>query len=173
VEEGEKSEGVRPPTYGEAGHKGLVLEQWLGLFVGAGAPAAGVARLNAEVNRALAEPAVRERYAQAGLEPVGGAPEQFARLSTATTTKYTRASSRSSTSASNSGARLPAACPARPAMARALRSGLHGGADLPDVSLLDVADDVPPDRVVAVTPFHYLADRGLGPALRIKVAPAG
>ena len=67
------------PTYAEAGLKDLVLEQWPGLFFHAGTPAEAIARLNAEVNRGLAEGQVRERYAQNGLEPVGGTVEQFAR----------------------------------------------------------------------------------------------
>jgi len=67
------------PTYAEAGLKELVLEQWLGLFFLAGAPADAVARLNTEANRGLGDSQVRERYAQNGLEPVGGTVEQFAR----------------------------------------------------------------------------------------------
>ena len=78
------------PTYEEAGLKGLVLEQWLGLFVATGAPAEAVIRLNAEVNRALAESAVRARYAQNGLEPVGGTAEQFARQYQDDYEKYAR-----------------------------------------------------------------------------------
>lgn len=68
------------PTYEQAGLKGLVLDQWLGLLVPAGTPAEVVKRLNAEVDKALALPAMRERFAQAALEGVGGSPEQFARL---------------------------------------------------------------------------------------------
>lgn len=68
------------PTYEEAGQRGLVLEQWLGLFLAAGSPPAAVTRLNAEIVRALAEPAVRERFAQSGLDPAGGTPEEFSRL---------------------------------------------------------------------------------------------
>jgi len=68
------------PTYEETGQTGLVLEQWLGLFVATGSPADAVVRLNAEVGRALAEPAVRERYALGGLEPVGGSSVDFAML---------------------------------------------------------------------------------------------
>jgi len=68
------------PTYEEAGQRGLVLEQWLGLFLAAGSPAEAVTRLNAEIGRALAEPSVRERFAQSGLEPVGGTPQEFTRL---------------------------------------------------------------------------------------------
>ncbi|MBI1942227.1 MAG: tripartite tricarboxylate transporter substrate binding protein [Betaproteobacteria bacterium] len=78
------------PTYEEAGQKGLVLEQWLGLFVIAGSPPEAVARLNAEIGRALGEAAVRERFAQYGLEPVGGTPEQFARVYRADYAMYAR-----------------------------------------------------------------------------------
>jgi tripartite-type tricarboxylate transporter receptor subunit TctC len=78
------------PTYQEAGQKGLVLEQWLGLFVIAGSPAEAVERLNAEANRALGEPSARERYAQNGLEPVGGSAEQFARQYRDDYEKYAR-----------------------------------------------------------------------------------
>jgi len=78
------------PTYAEAGLKDLVLEQWLGLFFLAGTPAEVVARLNAEVNRGLADGAVRERYAQNGLEPVGGTADQFARQYRDDYDKYAR-----------------------------------------------------------------------------------
>jgi len=78
------------PTYAEAGLKELVLEQWLGVFFLAGTPAEAVARLNVEVNRGLADGQVRERYAQNGLEPVGGTVEQFARQYRDDYEKYAR-----------------------------------------------------------------------------------
>jgi tripartite-type tricarboxylate transporter receptor subunit TctC len=78
------------PTYEEAGMKGLVLDQWLGLLVPAGTPPDAVKRLNAEVDKALALPAMRERFAQAALEGVGGSPEQFARLYREDFEKYGR-----------------------------------------------------------------------------------
>jgi tripartite-type tricarboxylate transporter receptor subunit TctC len=78
------------PTYQEAGMRGLVLEQWLALFVAAATPAEVKARLAAEVSKALAEPAVRERYAQMGLEPVGGTPEDIARQYRVDYEKYAR-----------------------------------------------------------------------------------
>lgn len=68
------------PTYQEAGINGLVLEQWLGMFVPAGTPPAVIARLNEEVNKALKDPGVRERYAKSALDPVGGSQAQFAKL---------------------------------------------------------------------------------------------
>jgi tripartite-type tricarboxylate transporter receptor subunit TctC len=78
------------PTYQEAGQRGLVLEQWLGLFVAAGSPREVTTRLAAEVSKALGETAVRERYAQLGLEPVGGKPEDFARQYREDYAKYGR-----------------------------------------------------------------------------------
>ena len=78
------------PTYEEAGVKGLVLDQWLGVFVPAGTPPEIVTRLNAEVGKALAEAPIRERYAQAALEPVGGTPGEFAQLVRDDYAKYGR-----------------------------------------------------------------------------------
>jgi tripartite-type tricarboxylate transporter receptor subunit TctC len=78
------------PTYAESGLKDLVLEQWLGLFFVAGTPPEAVARLNAEANKGLADPAVRERYAQNGLDQVGGSAEQFARQYREDYEKYAR-----------------------------------------------------------------------------------
>ena len=78
------------PTYGEAGYRELVIEQWLGVFAPAGTPADIVARLNAEIGKALAEPAIRERYAQAAMEPVGGTAADLARLLRGDYDKYGR-----------------------------------------------------------------------------------
>ena len=68
------------PTYQEAGVKGLVLDQWLGVFVPPGTPAPIVARLNTEIGKALADAAVRENFLQQAQEPIGGSAEQFSRL---------------------------------------------------------------------------------------------
>jgi tripartite-type tricarboxylate transporter receptor subunit TctC len=78
------------PTYEEAGMRGLVLEQWLALFVAAGTPQPVIQRMAAEVTKVLAEPAIRERYAQVGLEPVGGTPADIQRQYRADYEKYGR-----------------------------------------------------------------------------------
>jgi tripartite-type tricarboxylate transporter receptor subunit TctC len=78
------------PTYQEAGIKGLVLAQWLGVFVPAGTPAAIIERLNAEINKALAEPAIRENLLKAAQEPVGGPAAQFDKLFRDDYDKYER-----------------------------------------------------------------------------------
>ena len=68
------------PTYEEAGMQGLVIDQWLGVFVPAGTDAAIVRRLAAEFDKALADAGLRERLAKAALETVGGSTEAFAQL---------------------------------------------------------------------------------------------
>jgi tripartite-type tricarboxylate transporter receptor subunit TctC len=79
------------PTYTEAGIK-LALDQWLGVYVPAGTPAAVTARLNTEINKVLAIPAVRDVFVQSAQEPVGGTAEQFARLTREDFAKYERLS---------------------------------------------------------------------------------
>jgi tripartite-type tricarboxylate transporter receptor subunit TctC len=78
------------PTYEEAGFAGLVLDQWLGVFVPAGTPAEVVTRLNAEINKALGDADVRARFDKAAMEPVGGTAEQFAQLMRNDYAKYGR-----------------------------------------------------------------------------------
>jgi len=78
------------PTYVESGYQGLVIEQWLGVFMPAGTPAEIVARLNAEIGKALAEAAIRERYAKAAMEPVGGSAADMARQLRGDYDKYGR-----------------------------------------------------------------------------------
>jgi tripartite-type tricarboxylate transporter receptor subunit TctC len=68
------------PTYEEAGIKGLVLDQWLGVFAPAGTPAAIIARLNGEIGKALADAEVRKNLQDSAQEPIGGTAEQFAEL---------------------------------------------------------------------------------------------
>jgi tripartite-type tricarboxylate transporter receptor subunit TctC len=78
------------PTYQEAGSKGLVLDQWIGMFAPAGTPPAIIARLNAEVGKALADPAVRKSFLDAAQEPVGGSAEQFSQFVGQEFAKYAR-----------------------------------------------------------------------------------
>jgi tripartite-type tricarboxylate transporter receptor subunit TctC len=77
------------PTYQEAGID-LVLDQWLGVFVPTGTPAAAVTRLNTGINKALAEASIRESFLQSAQEPVGGSAEAFLRLARDDFDKYAR-----------------------------------------------------------------------------------
>jgi tripartite-type tricarboxylate transporter receptor subunit TctC len=78
------------PTIAESGYKGFEASTWYGLLAPAGTPAGIVARLNAEVNRALGTPEVRQRLAVEGGEALGGSPEQFASFLAAEHAKWGR-----------------------------------------------------------------------------------
>lgn len=68
------------PTMAEAGLAGYETSTWGGVLAPAGTPKAVVAKLNAEMNKALGAPDVRQKLADAGIEPEGGTPEQFTRF---------------------------------------------------------------------------------------------
>jgi tripartite-type tricarboxylate transporter receptor subunit TctC len=65
------------PTMAEAGMKGYETSTWGGVLAPAGTPKDVVAKLNGEINKALAAPDVRQRMLDAGIEPAGGTPQQF------------------------------------------------------------------------------------------------
>ena len=66
------------PTLDESGLKGYQIVGWNGMFVPAGTPQAIVAKLQAEVGRALALADVKERLAVMGADGVGDTPQHFA-----------------------------------------------------------------------------------------------
>lgn len=68
------------PTVAESAVPDYVVTLWYGLWAPKGFPQELVALWNAEINRILQLPEIRERFATAGLEPAGGAPDAFGRL---------------------------------------------------------------------------------------------
>jgi tripartite-type tricarboxylate transporter receptor subunit TctC len=78
------------PTFEEAGIKGLVLEQWIGVFAPAGTPSAITEALNSEIGKVLADPMVKRNFLDSAQEAVGGAAEQFADLVRDDYAKYGR-----------------------------------------------------------------------------------
>ncbi len=58
------------PTLTEAGVPGVELGNWFAVFAPAGVPADVVARLSAEIAKAVALPEVKQRFAELGVEPV-------------------------------------------------------------------------------------------------------
>jgi tripartite-type tricarboxylate transporter receptor subunit TctC len=68
------------PTIAEAGLPGYEVTARFGLTIPAKTPKSRIARLNAEVLRALAPVPVRDRFANLGLEVVGSSPEEYQRL---------------------------------------------------------------------------------------------
>ena len=67
------------PTLAEVGVHDLTFAFSFGFWAPAGTPDAAVNRLNAAFNNVLKEPDIRARLAQAGVVPVGGAPEVHSR----------------------------------------------------------------------------------------------
>lgn len=68
------------PTIAEAGYKGFDANTWFGLVAPAGTPAPIVTKINAEVNRILKMPDVKEKFAAEGGGPIGGSSQEFAAL---------------------------------------------------------------------------------------------
>jgi tripartite-type tricarboxylate transporter receptor subunit TctC len=60
------------PTFAEAGLKGVEGTSWFAVYAPARTPAATLMQLNAAINKALAQPELRERFGRLGLEPTGG-----------------------------------------------------------------------------------------------------
>ncbi|MGZ5182412.1 MAG: Bug family tripartite tricarboxylate transporter substrate binding protein [Ramlibacter sp.] len=75
------------PTFAEAGTP-MVASAWYGLMLPAHAPADVVARLNAEVNRILRTPEIRDRLVGMGAEVWGSTPAEFAKFNAAEISRY-------------------------------------------------------------------------------------
>ena len=78
------------PTMAQAGLKGFEVNNWYGLFAPAGTPKDVVARLNAEMVKALAAPDVRKRLLEGGIVATSSSPEAFAAYVSAETAKWAK-----------------------------------------------------------------------------------
>jgi len=76
------------PTLAEAGFPGLEMTTWYGVFAPAGTPKDVVARLNAEIMKALQAPEVKTRIAGLAGEPGTLTIEQFAALNRTDSERY-------------------------------------------------------------------------------------
>ena len=68
------------PTLSESGFPGFRTVTWNGLLAPAGTPKEIVARVSAEVSRAMKDKKVSERLAGIGVDPLGNSPEEFAAM---------------------------------------------------------------------------------------------
>ncbi len=66
------------PTVDESGVPGVDSWNYFGVFGPANLPPAIVQRLNAEMNKVLADPAIKARFLTLGFEITGGTPAEFA-----------------------------------------------------------------------------------------------
>lgn len=78
------------PTLAEAGVPDTEVFAFQGVLAPAGLPAAQLQRLNGEINKALASPAVQKRMADFGMESIGGTPEQFHAMARAESQRWGR-----------------------------------------------------------------------------------
>jgi tripartite-type tricarboxylate transporter receptor subunit TctC len=86
------SEGREPslpgvPTVAET-VPGYEATAWFGIGMPKGTPRDVIDKVNAEINRMLADPKMRERLAELGGKPIGGTPEDFGKVIAAETAKW-------------------------------------------------------------------------------------
>jgi len=67
------------PTLAESGYPDINITQWFGALAPVGTPRDVVLRLSAVFLKVLVDPGTLQRLEHAGLEPVGGSPEEFAK----------------------------------------------------------------------------------------------
>jgi len=77
------------PTVGET-VPGYEASAWFGLGMPKGTPKAIVDKVNAEVNRALADPKMKERLAELGGTPIPGSPEDFGKVIASEVEKWSK-----------------------------------------------------------------------------------
>lgn len=65
------------PTIAETGIGGYDASSWFGVLAPAGTPKEVVAKIHADIVKALSAPDIKERLSSQGAEPVGNTPEQF------------------------------------------------------------------------------------------------
>lgn len=76
------------PTVAASGLPGFEALQWFGLLAPSGTPREIVARVNADVGKALQQPDVQEKLKGLGMQIVGGPPEQFGSFMRAEAVKW-------------------------------------------------------------------------------------
>jgi tripartite-type tricarboxylate transporter receptor subunit TctC len=77
------------PTVGET-VKGYEATAWFGIGMPKGTPREIVEKVNAEVNRALADPGMQKKLAELGGHPIPGTPEDFQRTIEEETAKWAK-----------------------------------------------------------------------------------
>jgi tripartite-type tricarboxylate transporter receptor subunit TctC len=75
------------PTVGDT-VPGYEATAWFGIGMPKGSPREAIMKVNAAVNQALADPAVRARLADLGGKPIAGTPEDFGKVIAAETAKW-------------------------------------------------------------------------------------
>ncbi len=77
------------PTVGDT-VPGYEATAWFGIGMPKGSPRDVIDKVNAEVNRALADPGMQKKLAELGGKPLGGTPEDFGRVIQSETEKWAK-----------------------------------------------------------------------------------
>ena len=78
------------PTVAESGLPGFDSSNWFGVFAPANLPRAVVDRIDSELNRILADPAVKERFHGLGFEITGGHPADLTAIMQSEAQKWSK-----------------------------------------------------------------------------------
>jgi len=76
------------PTVAESGYPGFDVTSWYGIVARTGTPPAVIRKIHDDMVQALAEPDVKKKLEDLGLEPVGDTPEQFEAVIRAESAKW-------------------------------------------------------------------------------------
>lgn len=79
------------PTMVESGYPGIVYESWYGVLAPAGTPREIVAKVNADIQKAMALPDVKAQLEAQGLQAAGGSPAAFEAFMRAEVDKWAKA----------------------------------------------------------------------------------
>jgi len=78
------------PTVAESGFPGFEATSWFALLAPTGTPAPVLEKVRREALKVLAEPDMRARFAQLGLDPVGNSPDELAAIIKADLAKWAK-----------------------------------------------------------------------------------
>lgn len=78
------------PTMAEQGFPDLVAVNWWGVLVPTGTPRPIVEKLNADLVKVLADPDLKKKYADLGVEPMSSTPEFFGELIRTESARYAK-----------------------------------------------------------------------------------
>ena len=76
------------PTAREQGFENFDISVWYGMLAPAGTPREIITRLNAELIKAVSAADMKPRFAQAGVEPLTGTPEEFGQFIKSEATRF-------------------------------------------------------------------------------------
>ena len=78
------------PTFAESGFPSVVMTNWYSVMSVGGTPKPVLMKLHSELTRAIAAPDMKQRLANAALEPAPNTPEQFRKMIAAELQRWAR-----------------------------------------------------------------------------------